>query len=519
MTWTIVQRGSGSGFAVAGVHAIPIGGSGSGLPEGPRVAWSSDGNAHDRDDYTSIAMATALLGAAGYQFVHLQHSSHIWNTFPDREAICQMIAEDTAEDWGMTHPIFNVYSNRQNTYDDLADEINKSTAVNPLTILIGGPMEVVWQAINQSNPSARQYVTVVSHSNWNNTHATSHDPNAHDWVDLPALGVNAIKIDGQNGNLNRPYSEWYWLRDSSDPRLQWLWEVGEIAAKPNYDVSDAGMMYWFLTGDENGEPSDFEAFFAAADPPTSGGSAISEGNLLALFVGARASVVDTPSGWNQTLYEDSDDDVLACYTKIAGAAEPGTVDVATNLTTGRSSWVWYELEGFGAVPIRAVASEPSGGNNTTSRGTGTTSPAFAGDLALAAFISKEAISGQSFSNGFVKDQSAGESDSQTITTALRELASDGAVSSTMTYTPTAETHGGVVVFSQESLGIVSKLLLGTISFGGTTSPTVINQTTILQSKPDATVQAGGWDTGPTPGQPLHQYVSDVDVISWIEATP
>jgi hypothetical protein len=39
------------------------------------------------------------------------------------------------------------------------------------------------------------------------------------------------------------------------------------------------------------------------------------------------------------------------------------------------------------------------------------------------------------------------------------------------------------------------------------------------AQPVATVAAGGWDTGPTPGQNLHDYTSDSSDATWIEDTP
>ncbi len=61
----------------------------------------------------------------------------------------------------------------------MRDEINKSSAENPLIIIAAGPMQVVGEAINRAEKEKRQYVTLISHSQWNNRHADN--PSKAEW--------------------------------------------------------------------------------------------------------------------------------------------------------------------------------------------------------------------------------------------------------------------------------------------------------------------------------------------------
>ncbi len=77
------------------------------------------------------------------------------------------------------------------------------------------------------------------------------------------MGVKVLHIINQNPGLSRPLSEYYWLRDSSDPKLRWLWDRGQAANKTWFDCSDAGVMYCHLTGDPTATPSKLKEMLTA----------------------------------------------------------------------------------------------------------------------------------------------------------------------------------------------------------------------------------------------------------------
>ncbi len=239
----------------------------------PRIAISSDGNWHDRDDICASAITVALLAKTGNQgrLVHYDYADHFWQTDSAREEMMRVSTIDTAAQWGGFD--LSVFCNSTQALDaavmHLATEINKSTAADPLVILGLGPMQVIGRAVAQSDSTHRGYVTLVSHSSWNDTHATKYGAaeglsgTLYSYSKIGAMGLKLLHIVDQNAGLNRPYSEFYWLRDSADPKLRWLWDRGRAAAKTTFDCSDAGVAYCELTGDPNATASKLQELLTA----------------------------------------------------------------------------------------------------------------------------------------------------------------------------------------------------------------------------------------------------------------
>jgi hypothetical protein len=159
---------------------------------------------------------------------------------------------------------FDCRSNLPAAINNLRNQIDLSSASDPVFIIALGPMEVLWRAVNVSNSAKRQYVTVISHSNWNNT-KTYPPTMTHTRADVEALGVNWIQIQDQNPllhtrNSGSPnWSPWFWLRDAAQARMRWIYDRMRVTGKP--DVSDSGMVYYLLTNDASGTPSKFRNFF------------------------------------------------------------------------------------------------------------------------------------------------------------------------------------------------------------------------------------------------------------------
>ncbi|HUE82956.1 MAG TPA: hypothetical protein VMM84_12655 [Pyrinomonadaceae bacterium] len=245
-----------------------------------RIAISADGNEHDCDDITATAVSVALLARSGNasKLVYYGHSDHIWSTGlygggcagGNRETEMELSSLETARLWGgFNESVFiNAKAHTATAVSRLTAQINASTASDPLWIVGAGPMQVIGMALAASDPSRRQYVTVLSHSEWNNLHSKSPSTNENEhshtgysplWVfsELGSvLGARLVQIIDQNPGLQRPQSEFYWLRDSSDPRLRRLWDrhvvSGTNANAQGFDCSDAGMIYWLITGGNNG---------------------------------------------------------------------------------------------------------------------------------------------------------------------------------------------------------------------------------------------------------------------------
>jgi hypothetical protein len=245
-----------------------------------RYAWSDDGNYHDTDDICSLRMALMLFSAfnrAG-NVVHVEYCSHFWLNNPSHaQAMALSATVNTANTPGGfdTAVFFDAHANTAAAIAHLTKVINESSASSPLTIIAGGPMQTIGMALAAADPAARPFVTVISHSLWNDTHATKEGPKEglaaprYDFESLGALGAHLVHIRDQNSTISGSYATYAWLRDSANPRLQWLWQGGQAAGRNTFDCSDAGMVYFALTGDQDPSPAKvYQLFTGATSTPT-----------------------------------------------------------------------------------------------------------------------------------------------------------------------------------------------------------------------------------------------------------
>lgn len=261
-----------------------------------RIAISSDGNEHDHDDWAATPLSLALLSAAGLQdkLVIYTYSDHIWGSNQDKETspsglnAYEHMRESAVNGgkwfgFGKTRFICAV-DNAEVAYRALKDEINRSTAADPLIIIAAGPMQVAGEAISRADISKRRFVTIVSHSNWNNNHS---DKPENEWWDKhtgwtfreitdsfsgsEGGRLRCIQIADQNGGtdyegLHAPIKDFDWIKTSparNNPIYKpgswdWLYSRIQTCVKTDsttYDASDAGMIIYLLTGIEKTDPS------------------------------------------------------------------------------------------------------------------------------------------------------------------------------------------------------------------------------------------------------------------------
>lgn len=243
---------------------------------GGRIALSNDGNQHDPDDIVALPMALAFLEAAGLKdrVVHVEHSNHVCNNNPNMNRRMIESAYGAILLFGYDPSvIFDYQSQGKAATSNFIEQINVSTADDPLWILAAGPMETVWRALNGAEKEKRKHVVVISHSGWNQNHGDC-EGESHKWEDLQndfaGDGVffvsscgggkepctqeqldNPLYLADQNNSngdfdFNTPIEQWHWLRDSSDPKLQWLFSRNPFNNK--FDPSDAGMAFFLITG-------------------------------------------------------------------------------------------------------------------------------------------------------------------------------------------------------------------------------------------------------------------------------
>jgi len=260
-----------------------------------RIAISSDGNEHDHDDWAATPLSLALLAGAGLQdnLVIYTYSDHVWGSNQDHPTSSTGLnsydhMRESAlggQKWfgfGKTKFICAV-DNAVVAYNALRDVINESTAENPLIIIAAGPMQVVGEAINRAEPGKRQFVSLVSHSEWNNWHSDKHGKSEWDvhtgWTfqkikDSFSIekggNLKCIQITDQNGGsdydgLQAPIEKFDWIKTSKSRynpvyklgAWDWLYSRQVTCIKENgknFDPSDAGMIVYLLTGIEKTEP-------------------------------------------------------------------------------------------------------------------------------------------------------------------------------------------------------------------------------------------------------------------------
>lgn len=258
-----------------------------------RIILSSDGNEHDHDDWAATPFSLALLSAAGLQdkLVLYTFSDHIWGSNQDHPTSVSGLnsyehMRESAlggQKWfGFDKTRFIcAVDNAEVAYNAIRDEINKSSIENPVTIIAAGPMQVVGEAISRSDVLKRKFVTLISHSNWNNMHA---DRPANQFWDIHSGwtfkeicetfsgesggNLKCIQISDQNGGkdydgFNAPVPKFNWIKTSearNNPIYKsgswdWLYTRLETCIKgDNFDASDAGMIVYLLTGIDKTEP-------------------------------------------------------------------------------------------------------------------------------------------------------------------------------------------------------------------------------------------------------------------------
>ncbi len=255
-----------------------------------RVAISSDGNKHDDDDIHATKMTLMILAKAGLQnkTTLYTYADHVWGSERNDLELMRNSAEMGGYRFGFNACKFMAaVEDPEAAYEAMAEEIAKSTADDPLFIIAGGPMHVVgmgFEIANETNPDALNYVTVISHSKWNNEHSdkyeTKDEPHGKEdphsgwtWDEMVrSFGskVNYNYISDQNGTGPNGYqtkdkfkapswNSWAWMNTHKDPNVQWVYNHDNITTAAA-DYSDAGMTYYMVAdldgerGDEFGNP-------------------------------------------------------------------------------------------------------------------------------------------------------------------------------------------------------------------------------------------------------------------------
>ena len=237
------------------------------------IAVVADGNSPDPDDIGGTAVALAMARAFGSEkdVVYYAHSCDLepfkgsnQTITPaqelERQQLMQTATQGTASRWGgfVNMKVYNCRTQEQAAINNLRDAINAATDAKPIAIILAGEPDVVYDAVKAAQAGKRRLITIISHHVANEESADTPGKNISDLkVDFPTVKVT--RIPDQNTLLQTPIGNWDWAKNHSDSRIKWLWDQGKIAEqdpavgfqKGKFDCSDAGMMYYQLTGDRN----------------------------------------------------------------------------------------------------------------------------------------------------------------------------------------------------------------------------------------------------------------------------
>lgn len=255
-----------------------------------RIMISSDGNEHDHDDWSATALSLAILGANKMQdkLALYVYSNHIWGSNKARPKTNGLTSYEQMHEsalggqkwFGFDKTKFVcAVDNAELAYNAVCAEINKSSSDNPLYIIEAGPMQVTGEAISRADKDKLKYVTLITHSKWNNEHS---DKPEGEWdihtgwtfnmiktkfADPEKGGLKCLKILDQNGGadyegLRCDRTHYDWIKTSpyrnkppfKDGSWDWLYSRLETFVQclggNIFDASDAGMVVFLITGIE-----------------------------------------------------------------------------------------------------------------------------------------------------------------------------------------------------------------------------------------------------------------------------
>jgi hypothetical protein len=229
-----------------------------------RIAFSTDGNHNDPDDWIASPMALAILAEMGVKdrLVHFDYNCILPLTDPQWEKTHAESVLGAVERYGYDRALFHdCRKDRDAAIASIARAIDASSADDPLYFIIAGPMEIPYLGIQRSRPEKRQFVYCISHSRWNDGFAAKYqftftkrsviEQDIH-WVQI--ADQNRLLSFGRFGTPSPPeeFQPYFWMRDTNDAKVKFLWERMLVSTRP--DPSDAGMTWFLVTGDQECTP-------------------------------------------------------------------------------------------------------------------------------------------------------------------------------------------------------------------------------------------------------------------------
>ena len=350
------------------------------------VFFHFDGNNNDPDDIAAIPVAALLAKAAG---IEDKTTLLYGNNLAEANANGRKAKLDDGGDFAKSLGLdaYNYQDDIDGTTALLVEKLNSGQKV---LMIEGGPMEAAYRALEQTDPSKHANITLLSHSGWNENRDVVNNPSdpdlteARTWDDIRDDFPNVAQIDikdqndGSNNDKGFNNNGWSWLDAADDPVLQEAREIMDAAGstKKN-DPSDAGMLFYALTGIEDGTPEDAKSFIEGS--PAFGGPA-TPANSAPVANADRAATTAGESVVIDVLANDSDADGDALTIKITEPPANGSAEVKNGKVVyspdadaaGEQSFRYEVSDGIGGtsgeatVTVNVTAADPDPGADTES---------------------------------------------------------------------------------------------------------------------------------------------------------
>ena len=124
-----------------------------------RIAFSSDGNYNDEDDWGAFPVAVAMLDACGVtdKLVHVDYCNILIENDPRFHKEMTESVLGSADRYSISRSIlFDCQKDLDGAVESIKNAINASSADNPLYYILAGPMEVPYLGIEKSEPARRK---------------------------------------------------------------------------------------------------------------------------------------------------------------------------------------------------------------------------------------------------------------------------------------------------------------------------------------------------------------------------
>ncbi|MCF2949113.1 hypothetical protein L0668_13405 [Paraglaciecola aquimarina] len=253
---------------------------------GRTYTYKSEWQRGDEDDWSATPAALAMIANANLEGMLVHYSYNNFIGSPPHTSARNIMKEGVDGSllrWKNFDPavFFDVSADNNKAINHLAEQIKISTANDPLYFIAMGPTEFLYRALEKVKAAGKEqainHLYILSHSNYNDNHIrrVEHRRMEHVFEEFPIVekkNFKRIKDQNSSSNLNKGWSSskvnkqktwepYHFLKTHADPDARFLWEMLNIDNLSKPDISDAGLVWYLLYNDQDGNPSKLKTQF------------------------------------------------------------------------------------------------------------------------------------------------------------------------------------------------------------------------------------------------------------------